>query len=203
MTSRYTLFGTVRSGPTYKVALALSLMGEPYQFRTVDMASGEHKSPSYLRLNRFGQVPTLVDETMGRSICQSAAILDYLTAQSGRFVGRTPEERVQANEWMYWDFDRLAPHLYRARAAALGFREVDPATLRLHHVEGQAALGVLDQHLAGREWLVGRSPTIADIDIYGVVAFAGDGGFDLTPFASVSAWVHRMRTLPGFIERAG
>jgi glutathione S-transferase len=57
---------------------------------------------------------------------------------------------------------------------------------------------VLDDHLAGRSWLVGDAPTIADIDVYGVVAYAPDGGYDLQAYPNLSAWKQRLEALPGF-----
>jgi glutathione S-transferase len=198
MPARYTLHGSFRSGPTYKVALMLALAGEPFDYVHVNMREGEHKQPAYLAKQRFGQVPLLVDNENGRQLCQSASILEYLADRIGKFGGANLDERIRAREWMFWDFDRLAPHVYRPRAARAGFRQFDPAVLAQHETEGKAALKVLDDHLAGRSWLVGDAPTIADIDVYGVVAYASDGGYDLGAYPNLSAWKGRVEALPGF-----
>jgi glutathione S-transferase len=198
MPARYTLHGSFRSGPTYKVALMLSLIGEPFDYVHVNMREGEHKQPAYLAKQRFGQVPLLVDTENGRHLCQSASVLEYLADRTGRFGGADLDERIRAREWMFWDFDRLAPHVYGPRAARAGLRQFDPAVLAQHDTEGKAALKVLDEHLAGREWMVGEAPTIADIDIYGVVAYAPAGGYDLGSHANLSAWARRFEALPGF-----
>ncbi len=68
----------------------------------------------------------------------------------------------------------------------------------MYNTEGNVALKVLDDHLAGKEWLVGSGPTIADIDVYGVVDYAPAGGFDLGQYKNISAWMERMRGLKGF-----
>jgi glutathione S-transferase len=198
MPARYTLHGSPRSGPTYKVALFLALAGEPFDWVLVNMREGEHKQPAYLAKQRFGQVPLLVDNENGRHLCQSAAILEYLADRTGKFGGAGLDERIRAREWMFWDFDRLAPHVYRPRAARAGFRQIDPAVLAQHETEGRAALKVLDDHLAGRDWLVGDRPTIADIDVYGVAAYAADGGYDLGSYPILAAWMKRIQALPGF-----
>jgi len=70
--------------------------------------------------------------------------------------------------------------------------------LAQHMIEGKAALEVLDNHLAGRDWIVGDGTTIADIDAYGVVAYAPDGGYDLSSYPNLSAWKMRFEALPGF-----
>ena len=198
MTVRFELHGFAYSGPSYKVALTLSLMGEPFDYVHVNLREGEHKQPAYLARQRFGQVPLLVDNENGRQLCQSASILEYLADRLGKFGGANLDERIRAREWMFWDFDRLAPHIYRPRAARAGFRQFDPAVIAQHETEGKAALKVLDDHLAGRSWLVGDAPTIADIDVYGVVAYAPDGGYELGAYPNLSAWKGRLETLPGF-----
>lgn len=198
MAARYTLYGMNRSGPTYKVGLMLSMCGEPFDYVAVNMREGEHKSPAYLAKNRFGQVPCLVDTSNGRQLCQSASILEYLVDRTGKFGGATLEERIVAREWMFWDYDRLAPNIYRPRVHRAGFRTFDPATVAQYEADGTLALGVLESWLGGRNWLVGEAPTIADIDIYGVVALAPEGGYDLSAYPSVSAWKVRFEALPGW-----
>ncbi len=198
MRARYTLHRSFRSGPTYEVGLMLALASEPFDYVHVNMREGEHKQPAYLAKQRFGQVPLLVDNENGRHLCQSASILEYLADQLGKFGGANLDERIRAREWMFWEFDRLAPHIYRPRAARAGLRQFDPAVLAQHESEGKAALNVLDEHLAGRNWLVGNGPTIADIDVYGVIAYAPDGGYDLGAHQNLSAWKTRFEALPGF-----
>jgi glutathione S-transferase len=198
MTARFTLHGSFMSGPTNKVALMLTLAGEPFDYVHVDMRAGEHKTPAYLAKQRFGQVPLLVDQRNGRHLCQSAAILDYLADTLGQFGGASLDERIEAREWMFWDFDRLAPPLYRSRSMRLGIRPSTPDFVDAYAREGDAALKVLDGHLAGRSWIVGEAATIADIDIYGVVAFAEEGGFDVAQYPHVSAWMKRYESLPRF-----
>jgi len=198
MTARFELHGISLSGPTYKVGLMLSLAAEPFDYVHVNMMAGEHKQPPHLARQRYGQVPLLVDRNNGRHLCQSAAILEYLADTLGKFGGATLEERLQAREWLYWDFDRLAGPLYRARVIKAGIRPAPPEVLEDATKGAQAALKVLDAHLAGRHWVVGEGTTIADIDIYGVVAYSDQAGIDLTPYANVSAWVKRVEALPGF-----
>jgi glutathione S-transferase len=198
MTARYELSGIWLSGPAYKVGLMLSLLGERFDYVHVNLRAGEHKTPAFLAKQRFGQVPLLVDRQKGLNLCQSASILEYLAAEHGRFGGAGEAERIEAREWLFWAFDRLAIHIYRARGVRLGLRSLNQPVVELHHTEGNAALKVLDDHLAGREWIVGKGPTIADVDCWGVIAYAGQGGFDLARYPNVSAWIGRLKALPGY-----
>ena len=198
MPARYTLHGIFASGPTYKVGLMLSLAGEPFDYVHVNLREGEHKRPEYLAKQRFGQVPLLEDNSNGRHLCQSASILEYLADKTGKFGGATLEERVEAREWVFWGWDRLTRGIYRTRAAKLGFATFAPEVVAHYMAEGQGALKILDQHLAGRTFVVGEAPTFADVDLYGVVAYAPQAEIDLSPFPNLQAWMKRIEALPGY-----
>lgn len=198
MMNSYVLYGTRLSGPTYKVALMLSLSGEKFDYVHVDLRSAAQKQPAYVKLNWFGQVPCLVEASTGRALCQSGSILQYLAHKLGKFAGRTEEEGIRAREWIYWDFDRLVPNIYRPRAKKLGFRPAHELTLAMYMDDGNAALKALDDWLDGRSWLVGEEPTIADIDLYGTVSYAAEAGFDLDEYPQLGGWVTRFQALPGF-----
>jgi glutathione S-transferase len=198
MTARFELHGFAISGPTYKVALMLSLMGEPFDYVHVNMMAGEHKQPPHLSRQRYGQVPLLLDRNNGRHLCQSGAILEYLSDTLGKFGGSTLDERIQAREWLYWDFDRLAAPLYRARVIRKGIRQAPPEVLEDCTGSARAGLAVVEAHLAGRTWIVGEGLTMADVDIFGVVAFAGEAGIDLADYPQVKAWAARVEALSGF-----
>lgn len=198
MAPRFTLHGIWLSGPTYKVGLMLSLCGEPFDYVHVNLREGEHKKPGFLARQRYGQVPLLEDSNNGRKLCQAAAILDHLADVTGKFGGATLDERLAAREWMYWDYDRLAHGIYRTRAVTMGFRTYPEPVAANYVAEGEAGLAVLEAHLKSRDWLVGEAPTIADIDVYGVVAYAEAGGFAMADHPALGAWMKRMAALPGF-----
>ena len=196
MAARFTLYGNQISGPTYRVGLMLSLCAEPFAYVHVNLGKGEHKTPEYLAKNRYGQVPCLHDGE--QHFNQSASILQYLADTLGKLGGNTPEERAHIREWMFWDFDRLAPGIFRSRAAAIGVRKFESPVLELYRNEGNAGLTVLENWLGKHEWLVDARPTIADIDVYAVVHMAPVGGFDLAKYPHVAAWAKRLSALPGF-----
>lgn len=195
--TRFELHGIWLSGPTYKVALTLALAGEKFDY--VHTTPREKaKTPEYLAKQRFGQVPLLVDRKAKRNLCQSASILEYLSKVTGKLGGATPEEKIEIREWMFWEFDRLAPPIYRMRGQRLGLRSIHQATAEMYVTEGNAALKVLDDHLKGRKWLVGEAASIADIDLYGVIDYAPAGGFNLEAYPNITAWIGRIRKLKGF-----
>jgi glutathione S-transferase len=195
MAQSFTLYGHFLSGPSVKVGLMLRLCRQPFAFRLVDLRAGAHRQPDYLRLNRFGQVPALVHG--GRSFCQSNGILEYLAETLDRFGGADAAARAAVRAWLYWDFDRLSPGIFRSRAAARGIMSFDPAVLAFFRQAGEAGLAELDRALADQPFLAGAEPTIADIACHVVAAYAPEAGLDLAPHANLRAWAARMAALPG------
>jgi glutathione S-transferase len=197
---RFTLYGSPHSLPTYKVALMLRLSGEPFSFRYVSFQKGMHKTPEFLALSRWGQVPVLLDGE--RAHLQSAAIVEHLAETLGRFQGPDPA-RQAVREWMYWDVDALFPPIFNSYAVLLGQRkllpiDVQPAIADYHRRRAGAALSVLDSHLADSNYLCAGEPTIADLFCTGDVAFAEVCGFDLKRWTKVALWKERVAALPGF-----
>ncbi len=199
MTPRFELHGLARSAPTYVVTLMLRLCGEKFDYVHVDLAAGKQRTPQYLDKNRFGVVPTLVDHNDGHSYLQSSSILQHLSDELGKFNGANKREQTQIREWMYWNWDRLAPNLYRSRGLRLGVRQFGFEAANMYFIEGNSALKVLNEHLNGRDFIVGNVPTIADIAIYGVVVFAQDGGFDLKLYPAIVAWMAHITALPNYV----
>jgi glutathione S-transferase len=194
----FTLYGIALSGPTYKAGLMLSLCGEKFAYRHINLREGAHKTPEHIARNRYGQVPALQHGDM--YLCQSAAILEYLSEETGKFAGEGTLGKQRVREWLFWDADRLSPPVYRTRAIKRGFFQAPPAVAEIYQTGAEQALQVLEDNLKTTPFLVGAKPTIADIACYGVIAFAGDGeaGLDLGKFPSVAAWAKRIEALPGF-----
>ncbi|CAN5510307.1 hypothetical protein BH10PSE7_BH10PSE7_00730 [soil metagenome] len=193
---RFTLHGFALSGPTYTVALMLSLCRYPYSYIHVNLREGAHKQPDYLVKNRFGQVPSLRD---GQTfLSQSSAILEYLATSLDKFDGKTPTEKHRVREWMFWNWDRLASPIFRLRARVRGFRQFADEVKVMYEGEARNSLAVLDHELGRSEWLAGKKPTIADIACYGVIRYAHEAQIDISGFHRVVDWKRRFEALPGF-----
>ncbi len=190
------LYGAAPSGPTYKVALMFSLLGEPFAFRHTDLRSGAHKMPEFLAINRYGQVPALTDGEL--SLCQSGSILQHLAVKHKKFGGKDAQQQARAREWLFWDADRLSPGVFRTRAAIRGFVNLAPETTLYFRDHADNGLRVLESQLGKSKFVAGVEPTIGDIACYGVLAFAREGSFDLALYPNISAWMQRMESLPGF-----
>ncbi len=196
--ARYTLHGIFASGPTYKVGLMLRLSATPFNYEHLDLRAGAHKADAFLVKNRYGQVPVLEDHQNDYCLCQSSVILDYLADETGKFGGKDRGERLRAREWQLWGAGQIATGIYRTRAAKLGFFKFTDAIAEANLQAALAGLKELNGLLDGRDWLVGKQATIADIDIYGIAAYAGQAQIELVAFPHVKRWMSRVEALPGF-----
>jgi glutathione S-transferase len=196
--TRYTLHGIFASGPTYKVALMLHLTGTAFDYEHVDLRSGAHKADAFLAKNRYGQVPVLDDHEKDMCLCQSSVILDYLADETGQFGGKDRAERLQAREWQLWGAGQLSTGIYRTRALKLGFFNFPEQVAEANVNAATSALKELNGLLENRDWLVGRGATIADLDIYGIVAYAPQAQIDLGAYPHVRRWMGRVEALSGF-----
>jgi glutathione S-transferase len=193
---RFTLYGTMTSGPTYTVGLMLSLCRHPFSYIHINLREGQHKQPDYLVKNRYGQVPTLRDGQM--FVVQSAAILEHLAESLKKFDGRTPLERQRIREWLFWQWDKLAVPVFRLRARQRGFRQFGDEVRVMYDTEAKAAFAMLEHELARAPWIAAKRATIADIGIYAVTRYALEAAIDLAHYPHVVAWKKRCEALPGF-----
>ena len=184
------------SGHAHRARLFLALLGVPHEAVEVDLKAGAHKTPEFLALNPFGQVPVLDDD--GTVVSDSNAILVYVARKLGRteWLPADPQGEAAVQRWLSVAAGELA---YGPAAARLV--TVFGAGFRPEEVIGRAhiLLGRLEAHLAGRDWLVGARPTIADVALYSYVARAPEGNVDLSAYANVNAFLRRIEALPGFL----
>jgi len=194
---RLVLFGSFTSSSSYKPMLFLSLSGLPFSFRTVNLKNGVQRSPGYLAVNRYGQVPAL--RHRGLTVVQSNVLLDYLARATGRFDGgATEQQRWTAREWLSWESDAIT-NVAKVRHYSR-FRAVDPAVMDYFLPLAEAALDTIERTLAdGRDWLVaGDAPSIADIGCWGRMVFMAEGGIEIARWPHLQAWAGRLAALPGF-----
>jgi glutathione S-transferase len=198
---RFTLYGSPHSPATYKVALMLRLSGEPFSFRYVSFQKGMHRTPEFLALSRWGQVPVLIDRDHVH--LQSPAILEHLAETLAKFREPDPVTHQAVREWLFWAADTLSTPILGCYGVQLGEKgllpiSMEPAIADYHRRRAETAVGTLDSHLADGPYLCATEPTIADLFCYGDVAFAGICGFDLKRWPNLVGWAERVALLPGF-----
>lgn len=191
------LYGHPLSGHSHRVALFLSLLKLPYEYVTVNVMAGEHRQPPFLSKNPFGQIPVIEDGDV--TLADSNAILVYLALRydaSGRWYPREPVAAALVQRWLSVAAGELCSGPGRARLIKLFGAKLD---YELAASIANRLLGLLDAHLASRQFLVGEAPTLADVAIYTYTALAPEGGISLEPYAGVRAWLARVEALDGFV----
>lgn len=184
------------SGHSHRARLMLSLLGLPHEIVPVDLAGGEQRTPAFLALNPFGQVPVLVDGDV--TVADSNAILVYLALRHDpdrRWLPADPAAQAAVQRWLSVAAGELARGPAAARVSAL-FRQTDDAAAR---AAAGRLFATLEAWLEGRDWLAAAHPTIADVALYSYTAHAPEGGCDLAPHPRLCAWLKRVEALPGFV----
>lgn len=186
------------SGNAYKCALALTLTETEWEPVFVDFFNGETRGAAFRALNPMGEVPVLVDgET---TLTQSGVILDYISSKTGQLGGRSAAERRDVLRWLFWDNHKLSTQVGTCRFLAnfLPVEKRPEGVIPFLQGRLKAAYGVLDAHLAGRDWIVGDAPTIADLSCCSYLYYPEPFGFDRKDWPQIDRWLEGIAALPGW-----
>ena len=185
-----------------KASIMLEETGLPYGAHLVDITANETWVPEYLSLNPNGKIPAILDPDGpgGRPLAlfESGAILIYLADKSGRFLSKDPAERYETIQWVMFQMAAIGPMFGQVgffhKFAGKAYEDKRPRDRYV--AESRRLLGVLNDRLADRDWIMGADYSIADIATLGwvrnLVGFYGAG--DLVGYADfphVDAWLQR------------
>jgi glutathione S-transferase len=190
------------SGNCYKIKLTAALLGLPIETRQYDITKGETRTPRFLaEVNANGRIPVL--QIGERFLPESNAACWYL-ADGSELIPSDRFDRADMLRWMCFEQYSHEPNVATLRfwLAIIGEENLDDAQrgmIATRRAGGDAALAVMDRHLAQHSWFVGDGPTLADIALYAYTHVAGEGGFVLADYPAVSAWLARVAALRGYI----
>lgn len=184
------------SGHSHKAELFLSLLGLPVDPIDMDLAGGAHKTPAYLAMNCFGQVPVIQDGDV--TVSDSNAILVYLASRYGSesWLPRDPAGAAQVQRWLSVSAGQVAYGPCAARLVTVFKMNFNPEEViaRAH-----ALFAIMEKELASRLFLVGDHVTLADVANYSYIAHAPEGNVSLDAYPAIRAWLARVEALPGFV----
>jgi len=190
------------SGNCYKVRLVAHQLGIPITLKNYGHNAGDTRKPPFLAKNPNGRVPLLEFED-GRIIAESNAIIWYLS-EGTKLQPDSKWDRGLALQWMFFEQYSHEPYVavMRRLISYEPKEELEAKRDRLPELEqrGNAALGVMQTHLAKHDWFAGGRYSVADIALYAYTHCAGEGGFDLGKYPAVQAWIARFEKQPGFIS---
>jgi glutathione S-transferase len=190
------------SGNCYKIRLTAAHVGATLERREYDIMKGETRTPEYLAaVNANGRIPTL--QVGDRFLPESNAACAYLATGSA-LIPEDPFDHADMLRWMFWEQYNHEPNVatlrfWRVWIGEENFSEAQKINLPGKRAAGEAALQLMDEHLATRSFFVGEGLTLADIALYPYTATCEEGGFRLADYPHVQAWLARVEAQPGHI----
>jgi len=194
------LYDFLPSGNGYKVRLLLSQLGIPFERIELNILKGETHTPEFLSKNPNGRIPVLETES-GQFLPESNAILFYLS-EGTEFLPDDRYLRAQVLQWLFFEQYSHEPFIATSRfwISILGKSEEYRDALAQKREPGYAALTVMEKHLTSHTFFVGERYTIADISLFAYTHVADEGGFDLTKFLAIQAWLERVKSQPRYVS---
>ena len=191
-----------------KVSIMLEETGLPYEPHRVDIMANESHDPAFLALNPNGKIPAILDPNgiggKPLALFESGAILIYLADKSGQFLSADPATRYETIQWLMWQMGGAGPMF-----GQLGFfhkfagREYEDKRPRDRYAaESARLLGVLNDRLAEREWIIDAGYSIADISLLGWVRNL-IGFYDAAEIVGFERFGHVQRWLDAGLARPG
>lgn len=194
--SSLVLYGNRESGHSYKVRLALTLLGLEHEYRPIDLTiERNNRPPDFREVSRFGEVPVLV--TNGEALVQSNAILMHLSRATGQLRGERDPDRTM--EWMFWEANRITFSISNLRFARRFAKDTPPDVIAWLEARAQADLDRLDEEFRGKDqFLLGSTISVADIACCSYLFWPEQTGLDYGAWKHVSAWLDHIRAVPGW-----
>ncbi len=194
------LYDNKESRNGYKVVLLLNHLGTAFERVEVDTFKGESRTPEFLAKNPAGKIPALELED-GTVLAESGAILWYL-AEGTDYLPENRIGRAQVLRWICFEQNAHETSLAEARFI-LNHPELSQGRegdiLVEKHRRGNAALAFMEQHLATHDFFAAGRYSIADMALYGYTQVAGEGGFELSQYPAIGAWLARVAAQPGYV----
>ncbi|GLK92144.1 glutathione S-transferase N-terminal domain-containing protein [Pseudomonas turukhanskensis] len=189
-----------------KVSILLEETGLAYEAHKVRFDQNDQLSPAFLSLNPNNKIPAIIDpngpDGAPLMLFESGAILLYLADKAGAFIPQDAAGRYQTIQWLMWQMGGIGPMF-----GQLGFfnkfagKEYEDKRPRDRYVgESKRLLGVLDQRLKGREWIMGDAYSIADIATFPWVRNL-IGFYEAGELVGINSFPEVQRVLAKFLER--
>lgn len=193
MTAQLWCFG--ESGNAYKAALTMELADYDWKPVYVDFFNGEARTPEFREINEMGEVPVFREGDL--TLTQSAVIQLHIAEQVGKFQG---SDRNEVLRWMMFDNHKLSGQAGATRFLMNFLSEEKRPKEAITFMQGRlkATYKVLDNHLAGRDWVADKAPTIADFACCGYLFYPEPFGFDRADWPNIDRWLDGIAALPGW-----
>jgi len=190
------------SGNCYKIRLTAALLGLPLERRQYDILKGETRTPEFLAtVNANGRIPVL---QIGEKLLPESNAACWWLASRSPLVPDDRFDQADVLRWMFFEQYNHEPNVATLRfwKAFVGYDRLTDAQRALipaKQAAGEAALALMDEHLAARDFLVGSHLTLADVALYAYTHVADQGGFELARWPAIKRWCAAVARTPGYI----
>lgn len=188
----------------HKASILLEETGLPYTVHPINISKGEQHFPDYLAINPNGKIPAIVDRDVDSSLAifESGAILVYLAEKAGKLLP-VGTDRAKVLSWVFWQVGGLGPMIGQWGHFTRSAPEKIPYAIDRYFQESLRLLGVLNQHLENREYIVDEY-SIADIANYtwtsgGLKFMKGQHPDIEEQFPHLKQWVDRISQRPAVV----
>ena len=199
----YKLHAFAQSGNTYKVALLLQALRQPWtpiHLPFEEFAKGIQRSDAWRQeMNPMGEIPVL--EAGDKKLTQSAVIMLFLADKHGAYGGQSEDERLEVLRWMFFDNHKFTSYFATLRfLKSFSPTAPDPGVMKFLAGRVDNAFGIVEKHLSNRDYVVGSQPTIADLSLCGYLYFpTEESGYDVGKnYPAMARWLERLKALPGW-----
>ena len=184
----------------HKITLFLEEAGLEYAIKPVNIGKGDQFAPDFLKISPNNRIPAIVDHAPADggaaiSVFESGAILLYLAGKTGKFIPKDLRGQVTTLEWLMWQMGGLGPMAGQNHHFSLYAPEKLPYAIERYVKETSRLYGVLNKRLAGRDFIVGKQYTIADMAAYPWVIPERQGQ-DMDDFPNLKRWHAAIRSRP-------
>ncbi|MBE9114348.1 glutathione S-transferase family protein [Lusitaniella coriacea LEGE 07157] len=196
----YKLYDFLPSGNGYKVRLLLTQLGIPFERIEMNILKGETRTPEFLKKNPNGRIPVLEIQP-NVYLSESNAILFFLS-DGTEFFPQESYQRAKVMQWLFFEQYSHEPNIATVRfwITELEKEEEYKSTIEQKRKLGYAALEVMENHLSSHTFFVGEKYSIVDIGLFAYTHVAEEGGFNLSRFPAIQAWIDRVKSQPNHIQ---
>ena len=200
---KLTLHEYAASGNCYKIRLTASLLGLQIERLQYDILKGETRTPEFLAgINANGRIPVL---QIGEQFLPESNAACWYLAEGSSLIPDSRFARADMLRWMFFEQYNHEPNVATLRfwlafVGEANLNEVQRGQIGAKRAAGDAALRLMDGHLARADWLVGKQVSLADIALYAYTHVCEEGGgFRLADYPHVGKWLARVAALPGYL----
>ena len=195
MQEKMRIYGDKRSGNCHKVKVICDLTNTRYQWIDVDVTKGETRQEDFLKLNLNARIPC-VQFADGRILAESNAILTYI-ARGTPYFPNDDWQQAKILQWLFFEQYSHEPYIATCRYWMHISKEGQKFAEKIENLrpKGYAALHVMDKHLSTRTdgLFVGDTVSIADIALFAYTHVADEGGYDLSHYPHIKAWLKKVK----------